>query len=159
MEANHVWLIFVIVLLFTAFPAAYAILSVALFVPFHLVLGGIVLRGAAFVFRAHGAVAVGAPQAWGSVFGAASAFTPFLLGACLGAISTGRIRLIDGQVATDPFSPWLAPFALACGALALALCAYLAAVYLTLETDGALRMDFQRRALASWFLAGGISLG
>src|SRR5688572_10599902 len=73
-EANHVWLIFVIVILFTAFPAAYAALSIALFVPFHLVLVGIVLRGAAFVFRAYAHRAGAAPTTgeygWGVVFGA-----------------------------------------------------------------------------------------
>jgi cytochrome d ubiquinol oxidase subunit II len=158
-EANHVWLIFVIVLLFTAFPPAFAVLSVVFFVPFHLVLAGIVLRGAGFVFRAHGAAAIGVPTAWGSAFGAASAFTPFLLGACLGAVSTGSIRVVDGRVAADPFTPWLAPFAVGCGALALAVCAYLAAVYLTLETEGELRADFRRRALACWLTAGAISIG
>jgi cytochrome d ubiquinol oxidase subunit II len=157
-EANHVWLIFVIVLLFTAFPPAYAVVSVAFFVPFHLILAGIVLRGAGFAFRAHGAAAADTPSAWGSAFGAASAFTPVLLGACLGAVSTGRIRVVDGRVVSDPFAPWLAPFSLACGALALAVCAYLAAVYLTLETEGELRGDFRRRALGCWLVAGAISI-
>ena len=92
-EANHVWLIFAIVMLFTAFPVAFGALSIAFFVPFHLVLVGIVLRGAGFVFRAHGAAAAGLVGPWGSLFGAASVFTPFLLGACLGAISAGRVRL------------------------------------------------------------------
>jgi cytochrome d ubiquinol oxidase subunit II len=99
------------------------------------------------------------PSAWGSAFGAASAFTPFLLGACLGAVSTGTIRVVDGRVATDALAPWLAPFSLACGALALAVCAYLAAVYLTLETEGELRADFRRRALGCWLVAGAISIG
>src|SRR5687768_9390247 len=75
-EANHVWLIFLIVILFTAFPAVYATLSSVLFLPFHLVLFGIVLRGAAFVFRAYGVRAGAATtlteQGWGVVFGAAS---------------------------------------------------------------------------------------
>src|SRR5262245_2958855 len=91
-EANHVWLIFVIVILFTAFPPVYAALSVALFLPFHLVLFGIVLRGAAFVFRSYArrAGAVGATRGergWGVVFGAASTLTPLLLGMSLGAVS------------------------------------------------------------------------
>src|SRR5262245_61539542 len=81
-EANHVWLIFVIVILFTAFPTVYAALSIALFVPFHLVLLGIVLRGAAFVFRAYarraGATVSQSERGWGIVFGAASTVTPLL---------------------------------------------------------------------------------
>jgi cytochrome bd ubiquinol oxidase subunit II len=74
-EANHVWLIFVIVILFSGFPPAFAALSVALFWPFHLVLVGIVLRGAAFVFRAHGQEATGHRLGWGPVFGGASALS------------------------------------------------------------------------------------
>lgn len=158
-EANHVWLIFLIVILFTAFPSAYAALSVALFWPFHLVLAGIVLRGAAFVFRAHGYAPAGAPLNWGRVFGAASVITPLLLGACLGAISTGAIRVEDGLVTAGSAWAWLAAFPLATGLLALALCAYLAAVYLTLETVGALREDFRRRALGAWLVGGVLSLG
>ncbi len=148
-EANHVWLIFVIVILFTAFPAAYAALSVALFLPFHLVLVGIVLRGAAFVFRAYarraGAGASPSERGWGVVFGAASAITPLLLGMSLGAVSTGRIRTQAGQVVAA--EAWTAPVALIVGMLALCLCAYLAAVYLTNETEGALQEDFRTRAL------------
>ena len=89
-EANHVWLIFLIVVLFTCFPAAYAAASVALFWPFHLILVGIVLRGASFVFRAYGSSAAAAQRTWSRIFGIASAITPLLLGACLGAISNGR---------------------------------------------------------------------
>ncbi|MDB4948324.1 MAG: cytochrome bd ubiquinol oxidase subunit [Gemmatimonadetes bacterium] len=152
-EANHVWLIFVVVLLFTGFPSAYAALSVGLFVPFHLVLLGIILRGAAFVFRAYSpqsARTVGPGRGgrrWGAVFGVASTVTPVLLGMCLGAVSSGRLRVIDGVVSADGPAPWLAPVSLAMGAFALAVCAYLAAVYLANETEGELRDDFRRRAL------------
>lgn len=148
-EANHVWLIFLIVILFTAFPPAFAALSVALFIPLHLALAGIILRGASFVFRAHGASAVRAERAWGSIFGSASIITPVLLGMCLGAISTGQIRMVGGIVTAGYISPWLALFPIMCGAFALALCAYLAAIYLILETRGEVREDFRRRALAS----------
>lgn len=150
-EANHVWLIFVIVLLFTGFPSAYGALSIGLFLPFHIVLLGIILRGAAFVFRAYSPRAAGerpGPQArrWGVIFGAASVVTPALLGMCLGAVSSGAMRVDAGGVQAAT-TPWLAPVALAMGALALAQCAYLAAVFLTLETEGALREDFRTRAL------------
>jgi cytochrome bd ubiquinol oxidase subunit II len=153
-EANHVWLIFLIVLLFTCFPVAYAAASVALFWPLHLVLIGIVLRGASFVFRAYGAVSTTVQGLWGHVFGAASAVTPVLLGMCLGAVSTGDIRLENGQVSAASESAWLAAFPLVTGVLALALCAYLAAVYLTMESEGILRQDFRRRALMAWLGAG-----
>ena len=166
-EANHVWLIFVIVIIFSAFPRAYAALSIALFIPFHLVLLGIILRGAAFVFRAYspqsarGAGAGPGARRWGAVFGIASVMTPVLLGMCLGAVSAGRMgagswegAAASGAAGLDATSPavggapaWLAPVALLIGALALALCAYLAAVFLANETTGALREDFRTRAL------------
>lgn len=146
-EANHVWLIFLVVLLFTCFPAAYAQASVALFWPLHLVLIGIVLRGAAFVFRAYAATSDAVRDAWGSVFGASSALTPILLGMCLGALSTG-----------DPYR-WFDPYPVATGILALLICAYLAAVYLAWESDDApLRDDFRHRALIVWWVAGAMSM-
>src|SRR5262245_18056170 len=153
-EANHVWLIFVIVLLFTAFPPAFAALSVGLFGLFHFVLLGITLRGAAFVFRGP-EVADRRAGHWGTVFGVASVITPVLLGMAVGAVSAGSLRVRDGQVEVEGTTPWLAPVSLVIGALALALCAYLAAVYLTVETQGGLQEDFRRRAL----LAGTVVVG
>lgn len=148
-EANHVWMIFLIVILFSGFPPAFAALSIALFVPFHLILVGIMLRGASFVFRAHGAAAAGFRAAWGPIFGSASVFTPVLLGMCLGAVSSGSIRVSNGVVQADYWSAWTAPISWLIGALALVQAAYLAAVYLCLETAGELREDFRRRALVS----------
>jgi cytochrome d ubiquinol oxidase subunit II len=153
-EANHVWLIFVIVLLFTAFPPAFAALSVALFGVFHCVLVGVTLRGAAFVFRGP-KVAGRKAGPWGTLFGVASVITPVLLGMAVGAVSVGNLRVRDGQVRVVGATPWLAPTSLVIGTLALALCAYLAAVCLTVETRGALREDFRRRAL----LAGTVVVG
>ncbi|HWE95800.1 MAG TPA: cytochrome d ubiquinol oxidase subunit II, partial [Tepidisphaeraceae bacterium] len=162
-EANHVWLIFVLVMLFTCFPVGYAVLAVALFVPFHLALAGIMLRGAAFVFRAHGPEknpppgeiahhtinALARPAVWEVFFGAASVVSPFVLGAAFGALTSGAVGVINGNVhidATRPI-PWLTPYPIGCGVLALSTCAYLAAVYLVQETDGDLREDFRRRAI------------
>jgi cytochrome d ubiquinol oxidase subunit II len=145
-EANHVWLIFVIVLLFTAFPPAFAVLSIGLFNLFHLVLVGITLRGAMFVFRGSEVAGKQAGQ-WGAIFGIASAITPVLLGMAIGAVSSGSLRVIDGEVRIDGPTPWLAPVSLTIGALALAMCAYLAAVFLTNETQGELCEDFRKRAL------------
>jgi cytochrome d ubiquinol oxidase subunit II len=148
-----VWLIFVIVIIFSGFPAAFEALSIALFVPFHLVLLGIILRGASFVFRAyspqsaHGPATTPAMRAWGVVFGIASVITPVLLGMSLGAVSSGAIRVSGDAVTIAGPTPWLTPVALLMGALALALCAYLAAVFLANEADDALREDFRTRAL------------
>jgi cytochrome bd ubiquinol oxidase subunit II len=155
-EANHVWLIFVIVLLFTAFPPAFAALSVGLFGVFHLVLLGITLRGAAFVFRGP-EIATGGASHWGIVFGIASVITPMLLGMAIGAVSSGSLRVMNGQVQIQGATPWLAPVSLVTGALALALCAYLAAVYLTNETQGALQEDFRQRALVTGTVVVGLA--
>ncbi|MBI5516613.1 MAG: cytochrome d ubiquinol oxidase subunit II [Deltaproteobacteria bacterium] len=148
-EANHVWLIFAVVLLFGCFPRAFAALSIALFAPLHLALVGITLRGVAFVFRAYGPQEARALRVYGAVFGGASVVTPVLLGQCLGAVAGGRLRLAGLTVPEGSRGAWLAPFSWLVGAFALASCAYLAAVYLTLETTGPLREDFRRRALAS----------
>ncbi|MBX0329322.1 cytochrome d ubiquinol oxidase subunit II [Oscillochloris sp. ZM17-4] len=157
-EANHVWLIFVIVILFTAFPTAFAALSVALFIPFHLALLGIILRGTAFVFRAYSPVHGGAgARGWGVIFGVASVMTPLALGMALGAVSAGQLRVSGGEVLPGGASSWLTPLSLAMGALALALCAYLAAVFLSNETAGALREDFRRRALLAGTAVVGLS--
>ena len=89
-------------------------------------------------------------QRYGLVFSMASTIAPVLLGTIVGALVSGNIRVQGGIVASGFFAPWLAPFPLAVGVFALALCALLAATYLTVETsDPALREDFRRRALAA----------
>ena len=155
-EANHVWLILVVVLLFTGFPAAFAAMMTALNIPVTVMLIGIVLRGAAFVFRNYDTRPGAGRHRWGMVFGLASLFTPFLQGMILGALATGRIRVTDGVVTSGFLAGWLTPFAFACGGFALGLFAFLAATYLTLATpDGSsLQNDFRRRALGSGVLLG-----
>jgi cytochrome bd ubiquinol oxidase subunit II len=158
-EANHVWLIFLIILLFTAYPAAFAALSIAFFVPFHLVLAGIVLRGAAFVFRTYTAASATAARAWGRVFGIASLVTPLLLGATLAATATGDVRVLAGRLQPGAELAWLQPFPLALGGLTVLLCAYVAALRLVLVTRGRLREDFRRNGLAIGLLAGVVAVG
>jgi cytochrome d ubiquinol oxidase subunit II len=151
-EANHVWLILVVVLLFSCFPRAYAHLATALHVPITLMLVGIVLRGSAFTFRTYDRQDDTVQRRWGLVFAIASVVTPVLLGVCLGAVAAGRVPMVPAA-ATDTLSarfvrPWIGPFPVAVGALALALFAHLAAVYLAWEAkDDALREDFRVRAL------------
>lgn len=157
-EANHVWLIFVIVILFTAFAPAYAALSTGLYWLFHLVLIGITLRGAAFVFRSYGPRVGRTPARWSIIFGIASVITPVLLGMSLGSISAGSFRVLDGHVSIQGTPPWLAPISVAMGGLALAICAYLAAVFLTIETQGDLREDFRTRALLAGTVVVGLSV-
>jgi cytochrome bd ubiquinol oxidase subunit II len=152
-EANHVWLVVVIVLCFTGFPAAYAALGTVLHIPLAILLVGIVMRGSAFVFRSYGSRSWEQRRRWGAIFAVASTLTPLLLGVVIGAISTGAVGAAATQTGELPFatvyvSPWFAPFPLATGALTLALFAMLAAVYLTIETpDVDLQDDFRRRAL------------
>jgi cytochrome bd ubiquinol oxidase subunit II len=150
-EANHVWLILVIVVLFTGFPPAFAAIMTALHIPMTAILLGIVLRGSAFAFRKYDVQDDAVHRRWSTLFGAASFFTPFLLGLCLGALASGRIRVAGGQVVSGFFAGWTGPFAIACGLFAQGLFAFLAATYLTVDTEGerALQEDFRKRALAS----------
>ena len=150
-EANHVWLILVIVVLFTAFPPAFAAIMTALHIPMAAILLGIVLRGSAFVFRRYDAPDDRVHRRWSVVFGVASLFTPFLLGLSLGALASGDIRVAAGGLATGFFAGWTSGFAIACGLFAQGLFAFLAATYLTVDTDGEpdLQEDFRRRALGA----------
>lgn len=153
-EANHVWLIFVVVLMFTVFPRAFAVVGTALHIPLTVALIGIVLRGTAFTFRAYGLEPDRRRAAWGRLFAWSSAFTPVFLGAALGGASTGAIRVVDGQVTSGFVAGWTTPFAWLVGLFALSLFALLAAVYLTADTSGPVQEDFRVRALGSEILAG-----
>jgi cytochrome d ubiquinol oxidase subunit II len=138
-ETNHVWLIFLIVVMFTCFPPAFASLSVGLYVPLTFVLLGIILRGAAYAFRSQAYDAARLSQFWGHVFGIASIVAPFFFGAAVGGLTVGNYA-------------WTSPFALTLGALAVALCAQIAGVFLTLETEGPLQGDFRARAIVATFV-------
>jgi cytochrome bd ubiquinol oxidase subunit II len=162
-EANHVWLILAIVLTFTCFPPVYARLGTVLHIPLTLMLVGIVLRGSAFTFRTYDSQHDAAQRRWGRIFASASVITPVLLGVSIGAVASGRVgKETSGGFVQQFVDPWLTPFALSVGLLALTLFALLAAVFLTLETrDRELSDDFRLRALASGvavFLASGLVL-
>jgi cytochrome bd ubiquinol oxidase subunit II len=150
-EANHVWLILVIVLAFTCFSPVAARLGTVLHIPLTLMLVGIVLRGSAFTFRTYDDEHDSAQRRWGRIFASASVITPVLLGVSIGAVASGRVALVPSGSFTEQFvHPWLTPFALSVGLLALSLFAFLAAVFLTLETrDPQLIEDFRRRALGA----------
>ena len=153
-EANHVWLILAIVLLFSAFPRAFAVIMTALHIPLTVVLVGIVLRASAFVFRKYDVQDDAVHHRWSLVFGVASLLTPFFLGLSLGALASGEIRADAGLARTGFFAGWTQPFAIACGLFAQGLFAFLAAVYLTVDTadDLDVQRDFRARALLSGVL-------
>ncbi|MDE0084479.1 MAG: cytochrome d ubiquinol oxidase subunit II [Candidatus Poribacteria bacterium] len=149
-EANHVWLIVIVVLLFVAFPVAFATIGTALHIPLTLMLIGIVLRGTAFVFRTYDDQSDKTHLRWSRVFAIASIITPVILCVCIGGVAsrTNKVDVETATVDTDFFSSWFAPFPFAIGFFTLTLCALLAAVYLTLETDNSeLQEDFRVRAL------------
>jgi cytochrome d ubiquinol oxidase subunit II len=160
-EANHVWLIFVVIGLFSGFPRAFGVLSRTLVLPLGLALLGIVLRGAAFVYRQYGSTtAVPGTAAWGRVFAVASTATPLALGAAGGAVGTGRLAA-DGSAGA--LAPFRCALPLVTAGLALSTCAFLAAVYLCRDAEAAggdpgLVADFRRRALAAAVLAGALAL-
>ncbi|HMF43455.1 MAG TPA: cytochrome d ubiquinol oxidase subunit II [Polyangia bacterium] len=149
-EANHVWLILVIVVLFTGFPTAFAAISVALHVPLTLFIVGVVLRGSAFAFRSLDMSGDRAQRQFGLVFSIASTIAPVLLGMIVAALVSGNIRVSGGTVFSGFWETWLGLFPFAVGLISLALCALLAATYLCVEiADPELREDFRRRALAA----------
>ncbi len=158
-EANHVWLILVVVVLFTAFPKAFAAITTALHIPLSLLLIGIIFRGTAFVFRKHDVKNDSLRNRWTHVFSVSSLITPVLLGITLGGIASGKIDLENGISTMDFFSAWLAPFPFAVGFFALTIFAFLAATYLTLETeDPELQNDFRIRALIAAVAVGILAL-
>lgn len=150
-EANHVWLVLALVLLFVVFPRAYALIGTALHVPIAILLVGVVLRGAAFVFRAYDSRRDEVQSAWSRLFAVGSVVSPVMLGIVVGAVASGRVRLRDGVPVGGWFAPWLQPFPVAVGLLSLAIVSFLAAVYLTLDTrdDPELQEDFRGRGLAA----------
>jgi cytochrome d ubiquinol oxidase subunit II len=162
-EANHVWLILAIVLAFTCFSPVFARIMTVLHIPVSLMLVGIVLRGSAFTFRTYDDEHDAAQRRWGRIFSSASVLTPLLLGVCIGAVASGRVEApTRGTFAQRFVEPWLTPFALGVGLLTLTLFAFLAAVFLTMETrDRKLIEDFRRNALGAGvavFLAAGLVL-
>ncbi len=159
-EANHVWLIVALVIVFTGFPRAYAAVSTYLHLPLLVALIGIVLRGSAFVFRAYGPDDPQHERFWGRIFAIASTVTPVFLGITIGAITEGRLPASpDGPFAATFVTPWLTPFSTGVGAFTLALFGYLAAVYLTLEAhDAGERRAFRNRALISAAVVGVLAL-
>ncbi len=160
-EANHVWLIFVIVVVLSAFPPAIAIVGVALYLPLSLAMLGIVFRGAAFAFFTHTEPGVGR-RAWGHVFGIASLITPFFLGAAGASIAAGTIRVQGEDVRSGALSSWISPLSMVSGLLLVCMCAYLAAVFLTMEAvdrdRSDLEMVFRLRALGASFVSGVLAL-
>jgi cytochrome d ubiquinol oxidase subunit II len=153
-ETNHVWLILVVVTLFTAFPPAFADLFTALLVPLVIALVGIVFRGAAFAFRHYGHGDQPGLPATGVVFSIASLATPMAMGMAVGAVAGGHITIVDGAVTSSLWGPWLRPFPVLCGLIAVATCGFLTASYMTVRTSGELQEDFRRRAIAASLVLG-----
>lgn len=143
-EANHIWLILIIVLMFVVFPRGYSTILTFLHFPTTVMLFGIVMRGSAFVFRKYDEDGDKYRRHWSLLFAIGSIITPFFLGLILGSIT------IEQPTLNELFWSWVKPFPIFCGLLTLAICAFLAAVYLILETaDPGLREDFRTRALIS----------
>ncbi len=157
-EANHVWLIFALVITWTGFPTAFAAVMTAAAVPLWLAVLGIVLRGAGFAFRKE-VQALHWQRLLGATFAVSSLLTPFFKGAVGGCIVA---RKVSATAPAATLATWVDPMSLLLGALFVAMCAYLAAVYLIGEADrvGAsdLRLYFRRRALAAGLAAGALSI-
>ena len=159
-EANHVWLIFVLVVVWTAYPVAFGAIFSTLYIPLFAAALGIIIRGACYALRSTVSSAL-EERILGALFGVSSVLTPFALGAAVGGIASGRVPL--GNAAGDPVDAWLNPTSIAVGLIAVATSAYLAAVWLTGDARRAGRDDlaepFRARALASAAVAGAGALG
>ena len=159
-EANHVWLIFVLVVVWTAYPRAFGAIFSTLYVPLFAAAVGIILRGACYALRG----AVTGPREeriLGTLFGASSLLTPLALGTAIGGIASARVPV--GNAAGDALDSWLNPTSILIGVLAVAVSAYLAAVWLTADARRGGREHlveaFRKRALATGAVAGAIALG
>jgi cytochrome bd ubiquinol oxidase subunit II len=158
-EANHVWLIFALVVLWTGFPEAFASITLTLFVPLTLVALGIVLRGASFAFRKN-LFRTSEQRVFGAIFAFSSILVPYCMGAVAGAIASGRVPA--GGKAGDPWSSWVNPASAVGGVLAVAVGAYLAGVYLIWDAhrlaDAGIVAYFRRRAVVAAVVAGVVAL-
>jgi len=158
-EANHVWLIFALVVVWTAFPSAFAAIMATLSVPLTAVAFGVILRGSAFAFR-KSVTEPALRRLFGAAFALSSVVTPFFLGAATGAIASGRVPTRVG--AGDVLRSWLNPSGVLGGVLAVGVCSYLAAVYLCADARRAgeddLAEGFRRRALLMGALVGVVAL-
>ncbi|HEX7443842.1 MAG TPA: cytochrome d ubiquinol oxidase subunit II [Acidimicrobiales bacterium] len=154
-EANHVWLIFCFVVLWTAFSEAYASITLTLFVPLSIAAFGIVLRGSGFAFR-KAVFRDRDRRNFGAAFAISSVLVPYCMGAVVGGIASGRVPA--GGQAGDPWDSWVNPTSILGGILAVAAVAFLAAVYLVWDAnrlgDEAMVEYFRRRAVASAAVAG-----
>lgn len=160
-EVNHVWLIFAIVLMFSAFPIAFAALSRALWIPLLLALLGIFARSVGFAFRAYAAGAVRQQALFGVIFAFASTSTPFFFGACAGAIAGGLDVDADGKFHGHYLTGWITPLSVFCSFYAVGLCSYISALFMTCEAqadnDAELTLVWRRRALTMGVILGAFS--
>jgi len=158
-EANHVWLIFVLVVAWTAYPLAFGSIASSLYVPLFVAALGIILRGTAYALRGS-ATGLSEERVLGVIFGASSVLTPFALGTAVGALASDRVPI--GNAAGDAIGAWLNPTSLLLGTLSVATSAYLAAVWLTADADRGGRddlvEDFRRLSLIAGAAAGGLAL-
>src|SRR4029453_13007562 len=154
-EAHHVWLIFVLVVLWTGFSEAFASIMLTLFVPLSLAAFGIVLRGSSFAFRKEVA-RVSSQRNFGAAFAISSVLVPFCLAAA--AAAGAPVRAPAGGVAGDHWSSWLNPTSILGGVLAVTVCAYLAAVYMVWDAHRFGGPDmveyFRRRAVGAAVVGG-----
>ncbi|MER6107817.1 cytochrome d ubiquinol oxidase subunit II [Streptomyces hirsutus] len=158
-EANHVWLIFVVVLLWSGFSPVFAAVMSTLYLPLTLAALGIIARGAAFAFR-KASTELWQRRLFGACFAVSSLVTPFFLGAVAGGVASGRVPA--GLARGDVITSWLNPTSVLGGVLAVLACAHLAAVYLCAdadrEGDPELARVFARRAVASGLASGAVAL-
>lgn len=136
-EANHMWLIIAIVILFVGFPLIYTTMSVHLHIPLAVMLLGIIARGTAFAFRHYDAVIDDMQKIYNKIFVYSSFITPLFLGIIAGSAVAGRIDTSAGNFFDAYMSSWLNWFSIAVGLFTVTICGYLAAIFIIGETGNA----------------------
>jgi cytochrome d ubiquinol oxidase subunit II len=149
-EANHMWLIIAIVILFVGFPEIYSQMSVSLHIPLAIMLLGIIARGTAFIFRHYDAVKDKSHTIYNRTFISSSFITPLFLGILAGSSVSGHIKRDAANFADAYVFGWLNLFSVSVGLFTVALCGFLAAVYLIAEADD--EADRKRFVRKAWFM-------
>lgn len=149
-EANHVWLIYILVIWWTGFPETFAATTTTLILPLALALVGIVLRGASFAFRKYSST-LGQARVFGAIFAASSLITPFFLGAAAGAVASGRVPAGGNG---DVLGSWLHPTSLFGGAIAVGTCAFLAGTFLTADALRSGHVDLSEKLRTKTIVVG-----
>ena len=140
-EANHMWLVLMVVILFVGYPAIFKVISIHLHIPILVLLTGIIARGTAFIFRHYDAIQDNSKRYYDAVFKYSSFIPPLFMGMMAGALTNGHIDPGSTDFYTAYIDPWFNFYSISVGLFTVSICAFLAAVYLIGEAES----DYDRK--------------